>query len=114
MSNACELAAVREECYLILDGPLDTGAPARFETLLAEAKGHQVLLNSSGGNLEAGLELGRMIRAAGMSTVVGRADFSRVAEFRPWVEVLDDAACVSACAYAFLPIGPLGAGRYNG
>ncbi|MHA6262335.1 COG3904 family protein [Arenibacterium sp. CAU 1754] len=102
ISAACELGLVREECYLIVDGRLDKDVPARFQALLAEAKGHSVLLNSTGGDLAAGLELGRMIRAEGFSTRVGRADFSRVTEFSPWVEVLDDAACASACAYAFV------------
>jgi hypothetical protein len=57
-------------------------------------------LHSPGGNLAAGLELGRLIRQAGYNTSVGNSvplqgDLGQVKE-------RNNPACMSACAYAFL------------
>ena len=103
VSNDC-FANATESCYLILDGPIDAGAPARVQSLWDSdgMEGYQVLLNSTGGSLEAGLKLGRMIREKGLHTVVGRAKFKTYDGWRRFDSVLDNAECQSACAYAFV------------
>ncbi len=72
-----------------------------------------VIMNSPGGNLLAGLELGRMIRSAGLSTRVARtrlrtqerqrnSDGEWVLENLNHIDQLSAGRCESACAYAFL------------
>jgi hypothetical protein len=80
-------------------GDITPQTPAAFRAFLA-AQPHVrertvgLVLNSQGGNLMAGLELGQAIRDAGWSTLTGltyqAADGSRVM-----------AVCYSACAWAF-------------
>ena len=95
--NECFGNAV-EACYIVAEGELDAKAKESFEALLAKGvDGSQVLLNSGGGDLGAGLRLGREIRKRGMQTVIGR--WNDVSRFE---EPLNDGKCLSACAYAFL------------
>lgn len=95
--NECSSNAF-ESCFVVAEGKLDSGAPDRFERLLSEGiEGDQVLLNSLGGKLAAGLKLGRAIRAHDMRTVVGSWDVT--GQFK---EEVDSAQCLSACSYAFL------------
>jgi hypothetical protein len=97
--NECFANAV-ESCFVIAEGTLDRGAPERFDKLPWEQIGgdtYQVLFNSPGGNLDAGLKLGRAIRARNMHTVIGSWD-----AIDPLKEKVDNAVCLSACAYAFL------------
>jgi ATP-dependent protease ClpP protease subunit len=74
-----------------LDGPIDPGAPDRLAAALAGASGRiAVWLNSPGGNLFAGMQLGRIIRRYGA-----------------WTHIIDSRTflpgeCYSACALAFL------------
>jgi hypothetical protein len=80
-----------------LDGTIDPDAPRRFAQLVADGRiplGSNVYLNSPGGDLEAGLRLGRLFRASQTQT---------------WVAAQPDgngkqgsAYCASACAYAYL------------
>lgn len=58
-----------------------------------------IYFHSMGGSLVAALELGRLIRAAGYNTAIGR---SISLEGMMNIYHYDDAACLSACAYAFL------------
>lgn len=103
IQNEC-YANAEESCYLILDGPIDAAAPERVQAFWDKEGlfGYQVLLNSTGGNLEAGLKLGRMIRDKQLHTVVGRADFKVYDGYRRFDTVLEDGHCLSACAYAFV------------
>jgi len=58
---------------IFMDGPIDSDAPARFKALVEQNKippHSMVYLNSPGGNLLAGLELGRLIRKGGFFTEV--------------------------------------------
>jgi hypothetical protein len=64
--------------------------------------GWRVFFDSVGGDLNAGLALGRILRKGGFDTVVG----DEYGEFggtpiKPRV-VLHDSGCFSACAYAFM------------
>lgn len=88
-------------CFAIASGRLDDGAPERFAAFIDASEAvYQVLLSSDGGNLEAGKRLGRMIRERDLGTVVFGADdvWNSDLSFRTG----DGAACLSACAYAFL------------
>lgn len=79
-----------------LDGPIDAGAASRLRSRLQAIKGRPVTywLNSPGGSMAAGMELGRIIRKTGISTNVGKyaGEESRSTP----------GGCYSACALAFL------------
>jgi hypothetical protein len=87
---------VRGEYWTIfLDGPIDAGAADRLSEIIA-AEGidaASVYLNSRGGSLAAGVAIGRVIRASGFSTNVGRGTTDPL-ETAPGV-------CFSACAFAY-------------
>jgi hypothetical protein len=94
LGTACHANAA-EACYFVIDGLITDALVSEvieiFEAGLTET--FKVLLNSEGGDLNAGLALGRAIRAEGMQTRVGV------------YQALDApllGACLSACAYAFL------------
>jgi len=83
-----------------LSGIIDSGSPARFEALMHSGKippGAIVLLNSPGGDLVAGLALGRLFRQGEMRVYISK----------PYDVVKQEgsgapaAICVSACAYAY-------------
>ena len=83
--------AFRDTTLVYLDGTIDAGAPDRLAKTLDGIDGRiAVWLNSPGGNLFAGMQLGRIIRGSGA-----------------WTYVIDHrallpGACYSACALAFL------------
>ena len=83
-------------------GVITRDTPRQFAKFLEtyDAKlSRNLYLHSSGGDLMAGLELGRMIREAGMNTVISRTiqleGLTRVYSYQ-------NSYCASACAYAFL------------
>jgi len=83
--------AFRDTALVSLDGPIDSGAPDRLSTALNGVNGKiAVWLNSPGGNLYAGMQLGRVIRAHGASTYIINSRTFLAGE------------CYSACAVAFL------------
>lgn len=94
---------------IVLEGEIDPEAPARVEAALKRAGpgGADVYINSPGGNLFAGMEIGRLLRRARVNTHVGTLvpDLSRAAVARlagrPAVKVLAG-HCYSACSLAFL------------
>jgi hypothetical protein len=89
--------------WIAAEGVITEDTPAQFTKFLAtyDAKLTTTIeFHSPGGNLAAGLALGRLIRAAGYSTRIGRTislsdDVTSVYEYKR-------AICLSACAYAFL------------
>ena len=83
--------AFEDTALVYLDGRIDAGAPARLSRALTGITGKVTIwLNSPGGNLFAGMQLGRIIRAHGASThIVGS-------------RTLLPGECYSACALAFL------------
>ena len=94
---------------IVLEGEIDPKAPARLGAALKKVGpgGADVYINSPGGNLFAGMEIGRLLRRAGANTHVGtlaadppRAALARLAG-RPAVRVLPG-YCYSACSLAFL------------
>jgi hypothetical protein len=78
---------------IFADGEIDESAPERLQTLIESLKipdNSYVYFNSPGGNLAAGIELGRVIRKYGLNTNVAAKDERATA------------ACMSACTLAFL------------
>ena len=86
-----ESSVFRDTVLVYLDGKIDADAPNRLSTALNGIAGKiTVWLNSPGGNLFAGMELGRIIR-----------------KHRAWTRIIDHRTllpgeCYSACAMAFL------------
>lgn len=84
-------ALSREAALVQLDGPIDARAPDRLAAALEGVDGRiDVWLNSAGGNLFAGMQLGRIIRVHGARTYIIDARTLRAGE------------CYSACSLAFL------------
>jgi hypothetical protein len=80
----------RDTTLVYLSGRIDDGAPGRLAKALRGVEGKiAVWLNSPGGNLFAGMQLGRMIRKHGASTHI----------INP--RTLLPGECYSACALAF-------------
>lgn len=107
--------AVAKAPQVYLYGAIDAEAARRFDALVRSRKippGSDVYLNSPGGDMEAGLALGRLIRAGGMVTHVG----SPRRPGRP-AQAPKAALCVNACTYAFVGglyrWAPTGADRFG-
>jgi hypothetical protein len=86
---------------IYLDGPIDSEAGKRFSKFLAENEippTSTVVLNSPGGSLLAGLEIGRAIRRLGLITDIGvktgPLEYGRYS--------YTSGSCFSACALAVL------------
>jgi hypothetical protein len=81
---------------IFLDGRIDEGAAERLRDELArrEIESARVFLNSPGGLLAEGMELGRLIRPRGFSTYIGRQGGNGT-------EALAG-SCSSACVFAFI------------
>ena len=79
-----------------LDGPLDAGAASRLRSRLQAIKGSPIsfYLNSPGGSMSAGMEIGRIIRQTGMATNIG-IYAGEETKSKP-------GGCYSSCALAFL------------
>ena len=86
-----ESGAFRDTTVVYLDGRIDAGAPVRLAQALEGVDGRiAIWLNSPGGNLFAGMQLGRVIRKHGAST--------HIIDSR----TLLPGECYSACSVAFL------------
>lgn len=91
--------AVAKAPQVYLYGNIDADAARRFDALIKARKippGSDIYLNSSSGDLEAGLALGRLIRAGSMVTHLGSPRRSGHQPLAP-----KSALCVNACAYAY-------------
>ncbi len=86
--------------FIFLDGEINSEAATRFEQYI---KRHRipdrsfVYLNSPGGSLRAGIELGRLIRKYRLSTNVGKRSIGAIRRFD-----IEAGGCYSACAYTYL------------
>ena len=91
---------------IFLEGEIDAGAPARLAPVLkrAEETGADVYLDSPGGSLLAGMEIGRMLRRAGANTHVGSAVMKKSDLRHPGTQSMESlpGGCYSSCALAFL------------
>ncbi|MEP6898997.1 MAG: hypothetical protein ABI870_10740, partial [Rhodanobacter sp.] len=82
-----------------LYGVIDADAPRRVEALIRSWKiprGSDVYLNAAGGDVNAGLALGRLFRAGSIVTHLGTP--RRTLRTR---SIAKDALCADACAYAY-------------
>lgn len=68
----------RKRCpeWILAEGTITAGTPALFRRLLAEVGSAKlpVVLDSPGGDIEAAVEIGRMIRSRGLTTIIGRSE----------------------------------------
>lgn len=82
--------------YIYLDGEIDAAAPQRLSQALSKVQRGAIFIsfNSPGGNLFAGMELGRIIRKYGASTDIAMRG-SKEFQDQPGV-------CFSACSLAYL------------
>ena len=71
--------------FITIDGEIEFGDEARFVDLAIGLPDGMVLLNSPGGNVNAGIEIGKAIRLKGFKTAA-----------------IDAYSCASACALAWL------------
>ena len=62
--------------WIMAEGIITPNTPERFRQLLSELGDEKlpVVLDSQGGDLDAALAIGRMIRSAGLTTVIGRSE----------------------------------------
>lgn len=91
-----------ESCFVYAEGEIGPDTDRAFAAFLESntVEGNQIVLHSSGGNLGAGIRLGRLIREAGLTTIIGEA--KRVEGSLSGYAWPTAGICVSACAYAFL------------
>jgi len=92
--------------YILLSGAIDSDAPRRLQAVLSDPANHfaDVYLDSPGGDLLAGIELGRLLRDASARTVIGTGRMEKGSgSTSNWVDFKSGAGrCYSACALAFL------------
>jgi hypothetical protein len=95
-SSRFEAAPAGGGWTIFLDGRIDEGAAERLRDGLMQRgiESARVFLNSPGGLLAEGMELGRLIRQRGFSTYVGR-------QRENGTDTLAG-ACSSACVFAFI------------
>lgn len=92
-----------ESCFVYAEGEISADTDSAFAAFLDSnvMEGNQIVLHSQGGNLGAGVRLGRMIRDAGLTAIVGKAVRVNGSLFGA-SEWPSGGTCASACAYAFL------------
>jgi len=102
--------------WISAEGTIDAGTPALFKRLLKTIGGRQlpIVVNSPGGNVEAALQLGRLVRKNKLDIAVGITEFSGCSpgmkncrdndgKGQPYSGVAHDsgAMCNSACPLMF-------------
>jgi hypothetical protein len=81
-SSGCDGNSL-ESCWILAEGVITSGTANRFREYIDGVESTYVILSSPGGVLSEGVRLGRVIREAGLITMI-------------------EGQCLSACAYAFL------------
>ncbi|RUT97827.1 hypothetical protein EOD23_27995 [Mesorhizobium sp. USDA-HM6] len=102
--------------WIAAEGTIEAGTPALFRRLLKTLGGRQlpIVVNSPGGNVDAALQLGRMIRKNKLDIAVGTTEFSGCSpemkncrdddgKAAPYIGIAYDsgAMCNSACPLMF-------------
>ena len=86
--------------WIAAEGVITEDTPREFEDFLSKNSYRSTIyFNSTGGDLFAALEIGRIIRERRHNTNVGRTSFQLSGN---WDDFDDQGVCLSACAYAFL------------
>lgn len=94
--------------WIVAEGAITKETPAKFKEFLKtrEAFGFEVVLDSPGGHLFGGIELGRKIRELGLHTTIAKSQRPnscvRDEDCSIYYEEFYAGSCLSACAYAFL------------
>jgi hypothetical protein len=93
--------------WISATGEIGPETPAQFRAFLKSEQylPGQIVLHSPGGNLAAGLELGRIIRETGLTAHIGRTERTLESYNAPcdtWGDMVEAGMCASSCAYAFL------------
>ena len=91
--------------WIAAEGKITKNTPEVFKRFLDENlvfRENRIELNSPGGDLYAGMELGRMIRARRLNTTIGRTLTLDNPEFGVDIKRFPFSTCASACAYAFM------------
>jgi hypothetical protein len=94
-----------DDCeWINATGAIDRDTPQRLQQYLDNEKAkwglvdHLIIFNSPGGDLIAGIRLGKMLRWYKMTADVGATSAHPAGQF----EVVGPGLCLSACAYAYL------------
>lgn len=90
---------------VILDGEIDSGAPGRLAVALKKigGDGADVYINSPGGSLAAGMEIGRILRNVQANTYIGTLVSDPTRKFGNAIGTkFVPGACYSSCALVFL------------
>ncbi|NEJ88221.1 hypothetical protein GR223_20045 [Rhizobium leguminosarum] len=97
----------QEECtqWISADGEITPDTPVRLEAILKTLGGRKlpVVLQSSGGDMNAAFAMGRMIRAAGLETSIGRTQLPNCPKLDP--------RCIASIAKSGPTAGEVFAGR---
>ncbi len=94
--------------YILAEGTITSETPKQFYQFskkLLDSDNERpsfVFFNSPGGNLIAGLEMGKMIRRFGLNSLVGGQYKTIGKDCNSQVATVKSGICYSACAYAFL------------
>jgi hypothetical protein len=87
--------------WVAADGEITRDTPDDFEKFISEfGPVHNLVINSLGGDLMAGMALGHTVRRHGISTIVGATITGRDPLY-PNTSEIEKGYCFSACSYAF-------------
>jgi hypothetical protein len=98
-----ERCASRCRTWVAASGTITNETPKAFETFMQgrDLRGTVVVLNSPGGSVGGGLELGNLIRRAGMNTTVGKTTLLP-ATSEPRGTLAGNGNCASMCTFVLL------------
>lgn len=105
-ANPAKIAAGNEAHEVYLTGIIDAQAADRLTAVLKaefsqeELQGLDFILNSRGGSLWGGIQIGAMIRMLNGSTIVGRLPDR--SDYADTFAAIKPGVCLSACSLAFL------------
>lgn len=85
--------------WTVAQGKITSETPQRFKNYI-EKRGRlaPLIFDSTGGDVVAAMELARLIRAAGMDTMIGKSE----PYDENWFTPIEGGECLGACAIAFL------------
>ncbi|MEP0232531.1 hypothetical protein [Roseibium sp.] len=84
--------------WAIAEGEITEETPAKFTEFVKQGGTGPIMLKSTGGTVTSAMKLARLIRAAGMETMIGTS----APYYNNWYEPKKGGACTDACAIAFL------------
>ena len=89
--------------WIKAEGIIDENTPSDFKKFMGKQvhKGN-IVFNSDGGSLKAGIELGKIIREYGMQTSIGKTVPDYSLSKSGYISEIEKGKCLSACSFAFL------------